>query len=106
MNYDLSRTARLLDLAAQTEDSGVIDEMANAIRALESELSAEMDRREKAEIAIKPFAAILDHITSEIDPRSMWRVRQDQEDADFTGREVLAAKAILSAPAQKETESA
>jgi hypothetical protein len=28
MNYDLSRTARLLDLAAQTEDSGIIDESA------------------------------------------------------------------------------
>jgi hypothetical protein len=74
------------------------------IASLRQQLAAERERLEKAEIAIKPFATILDHITSEIDPKSMWRIRQDQEDADFTGREVLAAKAILSAPAQKENE--
>jgi hypothetical protein len=77
-------------------------EAADEIAVLRQQLEAERERREKAQAALVPWAGILDHITSEIDPKSMWRVKQDFEDADFTGREVLVTKAALSAPAQRK----
>ncbi len=51
----------------------------------------------RLEAALKPFAQLLlSETTDEIDPAGMYVLRVDIEDADVTGREVIAARKALS----------
>ncbi len=55
------------------------------------------DRIAELEAALKPFAQLLlSETTDEIDPAGMYVLRVDIEDADVTGREVIAARKALS----------